>query len=442
LTRGFAIAFVAICVLASLAVAPAAAVSSGTPGPVLFAHYNDALQDDYLYSVVQGSDPVIIPNTAGADDGRWSPDSRVIAFSAYMQGIYLINVDGSGKRLIVPDVPGARAGGPVWSPDGTQIAYTAPINGSAEALVGIFSTVDGQSQVFDAGLDDVFDWTDGYLLGSAWRDYDKYFNKNEEIARWNFTTPGGDPSQGQFEFLTNSYQQDGVPRLSPDGSKIAWLNTNFGWPDPNGSPVGDMEYRLWVMNSDGSDQHQLVDLGTQVTWPAWSPDGTEIVYGPVVSAVNVSSGHVRALSDNVPYAEDGFDWAPLPGTTDDFPVDGVRALAYPDKSAVASASASTGTIKPAASTAALFALTSTPHSVTVTQKLGEPAYATLKIVKPSGVVLKTINYGLKTGTVAYTWNGKLPNGNLAPAGNYKFVAKATDLAKNVKKKVLYVTVVH
>ncbi len=57
------------------------------------------------------------------------------------------------------------------------------------------------------------------------------------------------------------------------------------------------------------------------------------------------------------------------------------------------------------------------------------------------ILRRIIDYGLKTGSVAYTWNGRLPNGKLAPAGKYKFVAKAVDLAGNVKKKTIYVKVV-
>jgi hypothetical protein len=424
---------VAIAALIPAAPTPVAAVSSGTPGPVLFAIYDGNLGNDYLYAVVPGSEPVMIPNTAGARGGRWSPDGRVIAFSVYMEGIYLINVDGSGKRLIVPDVPDARAGYPVWSPDGTKIAY---IVDEIAGDIGIFSTVSGESMVFHAGLATVDDWTDKYLLGTAWRDYDEMQNGNQEIAKFTFNNPSGDLSQGVVTLLTDDPQQDGVPRLSPDGGSILWAKSNFVW-----HVGGDGHNALWVMDADGSNQRYLADLGYQVTWPAWSPDGTEIVFGPIVSAVNVATGDTRTIAINAPFAEDGFDWAPLPGSTEDFPVDGVRALAYPDKSVVASASESATAISPRSLGETLVQSSSAVRSVSITQRLGEPAYATLKIYRPSGALVRSVIFGLKTGHVSYTWNGRLNNGKLAPVGRYKIVAKAVDLAGNVKHKVLYVKVV-
>lgn len=62
--------------------------------------------------------------------GNWSPDSKKIAyFDTEEDGhyvlaseIYLINVDGSGK-IQLTDTPDELEHDPVWSPDGTKIAY-------------------------------------------------------------------------------------------------------------------------------------------------------------------------------------------------------------------------------------------------------------------------------------------------------------------------------
>ena len=57
------------------------------------------------------------------------------------------------------------------------------------------------------------------------------------------------------------------PDLSPDGSKIVYAKRNEG---------------IWIMNRDGSGDHQIVS-DTTASYPAWSPDDTLIAYVSYVS---------------------------------------------------------------------------------------------------------------------------------------------------------------
>ena len=52
----------------------------------------------------------------------WSPDDRRLAFSSDAGDLYVVNADGSDLHRI-GDATHQRIG-PVWSPDGTLIAYT------------------------------------------------------------------------------------------------------------------------------------------------------------------------------------------------------------------------------------------------------------------------------------------------------------------------------
>jgi Tol biopolymer transport system component len=70
-----------------------------------------------------------------AADGAWSPDGSTIAFALDVvggglddsHGILLMDADGGNRRTLVPDLP---AWGPVWSPNGSQIAYFAEDHGT------------------------------------------------------------------------------------------------------------------------------------------------------------------------------------------------------------------------------------------------------------------------------------------------------------------------
>jgi len=66
--------------------------------------------------------------------------------------------------------------------------------------------------------------------------------------------------------LTNSLSDETLPKVSPDGTKIAFLSNDDG------------TYELYVMNVDGSGLRRLTSNSLQEGAPAWSPDG-RLVFG-------------------------------------------------------------------------------------------------------------------------------------------------------------------
>jgi len=96
-------------------------------------------QDAEIYTMNPDGTGVsrLTDNTAYDATPDWSPDGKMIAFSSTRDGkrdIYKMNADGSGQTKIDyqapcidsqdPDLPRCMGNGyPVWSPDGTKIAF-------------------------------------------------------------------------------------------------------------------------------------------------------------------------------------------------------------------------------------------------------------------------------------------------------------------------------
>jgi len=84
--------------------------------------------------------------------------------------------------------------------------------------------------------------------------FDSFRDGNLEIYVMN--ADGSDQQR-----LTNNPALDGIPSLSPDGTKIVFYRDSY----------------IYIMNADGSDQQRLSSLGNENT-PSWSPDGRKIVF--------------------------------------------------------------------------------------------------------------------------------------------------------------------
>ena len=157
----------------------------------------------------------------------WSPDGTRIAYSN--DGIWVVNTDGTGQQQLT-----TSGYGPVWSPDGTRIAY------SNDGIWVVNTDGTGQQQLTISGYGPV--WSpDGTRIAYS----------NDGI--WVVNTDG----TGQQQLTISGYG----PVWSPDGTRIAYSNDG-----------------IWVVNTDGTGQQELATSGGG---PVWSPDGTRIAYNRV-----------------------------------------------------------------------------------------------------------------------------------------------------------------
>jgi|GEM_PF-3580391 Tol biopolymer transport system component len=190
----------------------------------------------------------------------WSPDGSQLVFGSF-DGIYVMNVDGTGVRRV------ARYEGehacydvdPSWSPDGSTIVFAVLCEGGNEGLWTV--AVDGSNL--------------RQLIG------------------------------GEYE--VDEYRS---PVWSPDGTKVAFVKTDWTLDDPI------KQATIQMVNADGSGLTRLVTgVGFDRSF-AWSPDGRALAFtryhegGSDIFLLNLQSGEVSQLT----HSGDAVDpaWQPIP----------------------------------------------------------------------------------------------------------------------------------
>lgn len=213
-----------------------------------------------------------LPNFVPVYDSSpvWSPDGTKIAFISnrnYLFGLYVMNADGSNSQLVTEL---KEPGQPAWSPDGRKIAFSAGIRITLEPykphtdIYVINLDGSGLTQLTrDSGLNGSPAWSpDGKQIVFV---SDRDLDGKGKI--WVMNADGTNQ-----RILSNSGVYGGQPAWSPDGTKILFTSSRT-------CPT-DVEVAIYVMNADGSDRRLLTNDPNSCgvySSPRWSPDGTKIV---------------------------------------------------------------------------------------------------------------------------------------------------------------------
>jgi Tol biopolymer transport system component len=107
----------------------------------------------------------------------------------------------------------------------------------------------------------------------------------------------------------NDAPDGGVATWSPDGRKIAFRSSRDS-TDPD-----HPNHEIYLMNADGTNQHNITNSPAEEVLPDWSPDGKKIAFvsdrsgGFAVYTMATNGGDVQKLTDDPMYAANP-KWSP------------------------------------------------------------------------------------------------------------------------------------
>jgi len=196
-----------------------------------------------------------------------SPDRKELAFVSGGD-IWTVPSSGGSAQLLVSHQ--ATESRPMYSPDGTRLAFVSSRTGNGDVYVLNLQSGDLNRITFD----DAADVLDGWSRDGKWL----YFSSNardisgmSDVLR--VASTGGTPMQVSADRYTNEF----FSAPSPDGASVAFSArglSNGQWWRKGHSHIDETE--IWLKK--GEAYQRITDRGAKQLWPMWSADGTRIFF--------------------------------------------------------------------------------------------------------------------------------------------------------------------
>jgi Tol biopolymer transport system component len=284
--------------------------------------------DGNIYTIDQGGGgQVQLTNDARLDETNfrfygvpvWATDGEALTFAAYegsgddlsRNSLIVVNKDGSGLREAYQSSDYMVYYH--WSPDGRNIGLLSQL--SDTLALKVVPTAGGEAQIVDTGAPFYWDWApDGRSV---------FIHAGGEAGRLAYLQLGESAAEVVEFSLDITPSAFKAPAFSPDGSQILVAQK------------GDTESALILANADGGEARILATFKQDIAF-AFSPDGTSIAYlnsnellGPISVIDPTGQREVIELDEQV-YT---FFWSP-----------DSRSLAYFTVEEVTDENGRTGTI--------------------------------------------------------------------------------------------------
>jgi len=189
----------------------------------------------------------------------WHPDGKTLVFDCYKPGtdgpvvIWTMALNDKAPRLVSEKV---RMGShPVWSPDGSLIAFTSMVN--AKTAIHTMGP-EGQNirRLTDTGGED---WHPAWSPDGKSIVFTSDHTGDGEIWMVNV-------ADGKLRRLTDDPAHDDRAVFSPDGKRLAFTSERTGSSE------------IWIQDLVNGELTQVTDSDAYNTMPCWTPDGKSLIY--------------------------------------------------------------------------------------------------------------------------------------------------------------------
>jgi Tol biopolymer transport system component len=276
-------------------------------------------RDIYVVSVSEASSgaseevPTRLTEHPGLDtDPDWSPDGSRIAFSSDRDGneeIYVMELEagqpgtGTGALTRLTDNP-ARDTAPVWSPDGSLIAFESDRAGNVDIYV---VSPDGSSAAKPLTSDSTHDRNAAWSPDGRYVAYQSGREWHEDICVVDVGAALESPDESAVIQLTSDEGGNRLPAWSPDGAWLAYAVESEAIPE-----IRISQFEDFLGDPAGAQEHVLARGLLYVhSPPTWSPGGTHLAVVAMLGLEAVRSLQVMHVE---PALEAGGRAQPVPVT--------------------------------------------------------------------------------------------------------------------------------
>jgi TolB protein len=257
-----------------------------------FASTRSGVKELYLMDYDGAGPAAVTANKSINMSPNWSPDSRSLAFTSYMNGYpFLYRIFPFERRPVqlLAGYAGINSS-PAWNPDGRTVALTLSKDGNPEIYLLTVATGAFRRLTMHAAIDTEPTWspTGRELAFVSDRSgtaqiyvMDAEGTNVRRVTSSGFNTQPRWSPRGDTIAFTSRHGNHDIWAVSPDGSNLRRLtagpgdNESASW-SPNGRHLVFQSSRLggtqlFTMLADGSEQQVLTGGPGQASSPAWSP---------------------------------------------------------------------------------------------------------------------------------------------------------------------------